>query len=347
MPVSDVLTFTFAYMNIVAYTDKKWMDIFMALPNILKNLELPVVAAPLFIVSGPDLVIAQCKAGIIGSFPALNARPAEELEKWIIRIKLELEQYQKENPDKKVAPFAVNQICHPSNNRLKHDMQVCVKHEVPIIITSLQANKMVYDATHSYGGIILHDVTNLRHSRKALSMGADGLIAVCAGAGGHAGTLSPFALIPELREMHDGPLLVSGSIATGGSVAAAQAMGGDLAYIGTRFIASKEANASMEYKNEIVESTGEDIVYSNLFTGVHGNYLKGSIEKAGMDPDNLPSSDKTAMNFGSGGNTDAKAWKDIWGAGQGVGSVHSAPSVQEIVDSMKKEYEAAIKKFSA
>ncbi len=318
----------------------------MALPDILKNLEIPVLAAPLFIVSGPELVIAQCKAGIIGSFPALNARPAEVLEQWIVRIKLELAQYQKENPDKKVAPFAVNQICHSSNNRLEHDMQVCVKHEVPIIITSLQANKMVYDAAHSYGGIILHDVTNLRHSKKALSMGADGLIAVCAGAGGHAGTLSPFALVPELRELHDGPLLVSGSIATGGAVAAAQAMGGDLAYIGTRFIASVEANASDSYKQEIVDSSGEDIVYSNLFTGVHGNYLKGSIEKAGMDPDNLPTSDKHAMNFGSGGNTDAKAWKDIWGAGQGVGSVHGVPTVQEIVDSMKAEYQTAVSRFS-
>jgi len=296
----------------------------MSLPPILQNLEMPIVAAPMFIVSGPELVIAQCKAGIVGSFPALNARPAEELEKWIVRIKLELEQYQKDNPDKKVAPFAVNQICHPSNNRLEHDNEVCRKHEVPIIITSLQANQDVYDTTHSYGGIILHDVTNIRHSKKALSMGADGLIAVCSGAGGHAGRLSPFALIPEIRQFHKGPLLLSGSIATGGSVAAALAMGADLAYIGTRFIASKEANAEDEYKQEIIESSGEDIVYSSLFTGVHGNYLKGSIEKAGLDPNNLPTADKSSMNFGSGGNTDAKAWKDIWGAGQGVGSVHDA-----------------------
>ncbi len=316
----------------------------MALPKILQNLELPIIAAPMFIVSGPELVIAQCKAGIVGSFPALNARPAEELEKWIIRIKLELEQYQKENPDKKVAPFAVNQICHASNNRLEHDMEVCVRQKVPIIITSLQANKMVYDATHSYGGIVLHDVTNMRHSRKALSMNADGLIAVCAGAGGHAGRLSPFALIPELRAIHDGPLLCSGAIATGGAVAGALAMGADLAYIGTRFIASKEANAVEGYKQEIIDSSGEDIVYSSLFTGVHGNYLKGSIEKAGMDPDNLPEADKSAMNFGSGGNQEAKAWKDIWGAGQGVGSVKDAPSIQEIVDSMKKEYLEAIER---
>ena len=318
----------------------------MSLPPILQNLEMPIVAAPMFIVSGPELVIAQCKAGIVGSFPALNARPAEELEKWIVRIKLELEQYQKDNPDKKVAPFAVNQICHPSNNRLEHDNEVCRKHEVPIIITSLQANQDVYDATHSYGGTILHDVVNIRHSKKALSMGADGLIAVCTGAGGHAGRLSPFALIPEIRQFHDGPLLLSGSIATGGSVAAALAIGADLAYIGTRFIACKEANAEQGYKDEIIESSGKDIVYSSLFTGVHGNYLRGSIEKAGLDPDNLPTADKTSMNFGSGGNTDAKAWKDIWGAGQGVGSVHEAPPVQDIVDKFKTEYADAIKRVS-
>ncbi|MDG1666204.1 MAG: nitronate monooxygenase family protein [Hellea sp.] len=310
----------------------------MSLPPILQNLEMPIVAAPMFIVSGPELVIAQCKAGIVGSFPALNARPADELEKWIVRIKLELEQYQKDNPGKKVAPFAVNQICHPSNNRLDHDNEVCRKHEVPIIITSLQANQDVYDSTHSYGGIILHDVVNIRHSKKALSMGADGLIAVCSGAGGHAGRLSPFALIPEIRQFHDGPLLLSGSISTGGSVAGALAIGADLAYIGTRFIASKEANAVDGYKQEIIDSSGEDIVYSSLFTGVHGNYLKGSIEKAGLDPANLPTADKSSMNFGSSGNTDAKAWKDIWGAGQGVGSVHNAPSMQEIIDIFKAEY---------
>ena len=310
----------------------------MSLPPILQNLEMPIVAAPMFIVSGPELVIAQCKAGIVGSFPALNARPADELEKWIVRIKLELEQYQKDNPGKKVAPFAVNQICHPSNNRLDHDNEVCRKHEVPIIITSLQANQDVYDSTHSYGGIILHDVVNIRHSKKALSMGADGLIAVCSGAGGHAGRLSPFALIPEIRQFHDGPLLLSGSISAGGSVAGALAIGADLAYIGTRFIASKEANAVDGYKQEIIDSSGEDIVYSSLFTGVHGNYLKGSIEKAGLDPANLPTADKSSMNFGSSGNTDAKAWKDIWGAGQGVGSVHNAPSMQEIIDNFKAEY---------
>ena len=313
----------------------------MSLPPILQNLGFPVIGAPLFIVSGPELVIAQCKAGIVGSFPALNARPAEELEKWIVRIKLELAEYQKENPDKKVAPFAVNQICHKSNNRLDHDTEIIRKHEVPIVITSLQASKSVYDAVHSYGGIILHDVINIRHTKKALSMGADGIIAVCAGAGGHAGELSPFALIPEIRQFFDGPLLCSGSIATGGSVLAAQAMGADLAYLGTRFVACEEANADEGYKQTIVDSSGEEIVYSSLFTGVSGNYLRKSIEAAGMDPDNLPTANKESMNFGSGGNTEAKAWKDIWGAGQGVGSIHSAPSAQTIVDELREEYEDA------
>ena len=319
----------------------------MSLPPILQGLALPVIGSPMFIVSGPELVIAQCKAGIIGTFPALNARPAEMLEKWIVRIKLELDEYQKANPDKIVAPFGVNQICHPSNNRLQQDMEICAKHEVPIIITSLQANQMVYDATHAYGGIILHDVTNIRHSKKALSMGADGLIAVCSGAGGHAGRLSPFALIPEIRQFFDGPLLLSGSIATGGAIAASLALGADLAYIGTRFIATAEANAVDDYKSEIIESSGEDIIYSSLFTGVHGNYLKGSIEKAGLDPNNLPESNKDAMNFGSGGNTDAKAWKDIWGAGQGVGSVHSAPPVADVVNELKVEFDKACQKLQS
>ena len=319
----------------------------MSLPDILKRTRIPVIGAPLFIVSGPDLVIAQCKAGIIGSFPALNARPSGTLEKWIVRIKLELEEYQKANPDAIVAPYAVNQICHPSNNRLQEDMEVCVKHEVPIIITSLQASQQVYDAAHSYGGVVLHDVTNIRHTKKALSMGADGIIAVCAGAGGHAGTLSPFALIPEIREFFDGPLLCSGSIATGGSIAGAQGIGADMAYIGTRFIATSEANATADYKQEIVESSGEDIVYSSLFTGVHGNYLRGSISKAGMDPDNLPEADKSAMNFGSGGNTDKKAWKDIWGAGQGVGSVKTVPSVADVVDEMEREYHEALDRLAS
>jgi nitronate monooxygenase len=318
----------------------------MALPKILQNLELPIVAAPMFIVSGPELVIAQCKAGIVGSFPALNARPAEELEKWIIRIKVELAEYQKENPDKKVAPFAVNQICHASNDRLAHDMEVCVRQEVPIIITSLRAPQMVMDAVHSYGGIVLHDVINIRHTKKALSEGADGIIAVCAGAGGHAGVLSPYALLPEIREFHDGPLLCSGSIATGGGVLGAQAIGADLAYIGTRFIAAKEANADDAYKDMLVDSTGADITYTSLFTGVEGNYLSKSIRDADMDPDNLPSADKSTMNFGSGGNTKAKAWRDIWSAGQGVGSIHNVKTVAEIVDDLKTEYEEAKKRLS-
>lgn len=313
----------------------------MSLPKILQNLEIPVVAAPMFIVSGPELVIAQCKAGIVGSFPALNARPADQLEKWIIRIKAELAQYQAENPDKKVAPFAVNQICHASNDRLAHDVEVCVRQEVPIIITSLRAPKMVIDAVHSYGGIILHDVINIRHTKKALSEGADGIIAVCAGAGGHAGVLSPYALLPEIREFHDGPLLCSGSIATGGSVLGAQAIGADLAYIGTRFIAAKEANAPDAYKDMVVNSTGKDITYTSLFTGVEGNYLSESIREAGMDPEDLPSADKSTMNFGSGGNTKAKAWRDIWSAGQGAGSIKDVKTVAEIVDDMKKEYEEA------
>ena len=310
----------------------------MSLPKILQNLEIPVIGSPMFIVSGPELVIAQCKAGIVGSFPALNARPAKELEKWIVRIKSELETYQQENPDKKVAPFAVNQICHVSNDRLQHDMEVCVRQQVPIIITSLRPPKIVIDAVHSYGGIVLHDVINIRHTKKALSEGADGIIAVCAGAGGHAGQLSPFALLPEIREFHDGPLLCSGSISTGGSVLGAQAIGADLAYIGTRFIASKEANAPDAYKQMIVDSAGDDIVYSSLFTGIKGNYLKASIIGAGLDPDALENADKSAMNFGSGG---AKAWKDIWGSGQGVGSIHNIPSVAEIVAQLKQEYEAA------
>ncbi len=313
----------------------------MSLPNILQNLELPVIGAPMFIVSGPELVIAQCKEGIIGSFPALNARPQEQLEVWIKRIKKELAEYQKQNPDKKIAPFAVNQICHMSNTRLQADMEVCVAEQVPIIITSLRPPKIVIDAVHSYGGIVLHDVINIRHAKKALSEGADGLIAVCAGAGGHAGLLSPFALVPEIRQFHDGPLLLSGSIATGGSILAAQAIGADLAYIGTRFLASKEANADPEYKQMLIDSAADDIVYSSLFTGVHGNYLKGSIRNAGMDPDNLPSGKKDDMDFASkakDAKAKAKAWKHIWGAGQGVGSIHDAPSVKQIIARLKAEY---------
>jgi len=316
----------------------------VSLPPILQNLELPVIGAPLFIISGPELVIAQCKAGIVGAFPALNARPKELLEEWIIRIKTELERYQQENPDKKVAPFAVNQICHISNDRLQHDMEVCVRQKVPIIITSLRPPKAVIDAVHSYGGTLLHDVINIRHAKKALSEGADGIVAVCAGAGGHAGELSPFALVPEIRAFHDGPLLCSGSISTGGSILAAQAMGADLAYMGTRFIASREANAAEAYKEMIISSSGADIVYSSLFTGISGNYLKGSISASGLDPDDLEAGGKAAMDFGS--NRSAKAWKDIWGSGQGVGTIRSAPSVAEIVRDLKTEYEAAKKALS-
>ncbi len=314
----------------------------MPIPDILKdNLSIPAVGAPLFIISNPNLVLAQCKAGVVGSFPALNARPAEQLDDWLAEITEELADYKAKNPDKKVAPFAVNQIVHTSNNRLEHDLKMCVKHKVPIVITSLGAVPEVNEAVHSYGGIVLHDIINNRHANSAIRKGADGLIAVAAGAGGHAGTLSPFALIQEIREWFDGPLLLSGSIATGGAILAAEAMGADMAYIGSPFIATHEARASDEYKQAIADYSANDIVYTNLFTGVHGNYLKPSIEKAGMDPDNLPESDPSAMNFASGGNTDAKAWKDIWGCGQGIGAVKSVGSTQELVDRLVGEYAEA------
>lgn len=314
----------------------------MALPPILKDtLRLPVVGSPLFIISNPDLVIAQCKAGIVGSFPSLNARPEPVLEEWLIRITEELDRYNQENPDAPAAPFAVNQIVHGSNNRLEYDLEMCVKYKVPIVITSLGAKEMVNEAVHSYGGITLHDIINNRFAKKAIEKGADGLIAVAAGAGGHAGELSPFALIQEIREWFDGPLLCSGSIATGDAVLAAQAMGADLAYIGSAFIATEEANAEQAYKQAIVDCNADDIVYSNLFTGVHGNYLRPSIENAGLDPDNLPVSDPSAMNFGSGGNTDAKAWKDIWGSGQGIGAVKTIGSTADYVAKLQAEYQAA------
>ena len=281
----------------------------MPIPNSIKdNLSIPVIGAPLFLISVPDLVIAQCKAGIIGSFPALNARPQHVLEEWIVRIKTELKEYQDQNPDKKVAPFAVNQICHGSNDRLQGDMEICVKHEVPIIITSLRPPAEVVEAAHSYGGLVFHDVINVRHANNAADMGVDGLILVCAGAGGHAGALSPFALLREVKSWFDGTIILSGSIGDGYSVASALALGADFAYLGTRFIATHEANAEPEYKQMLIESSANDIVYSNLFTGVLGNYLKPSIQNAGLDPDNLPTADKSAMNFGSGGNTDSKAW---------------------------------------
>ena len=319
----------------------------MAIPaHIRDNLRMPVIGSPLFIVSGPELVIAQCKAGIIGSFPALNARPEHVLEEWIIRIKTELAEYQAANPDKKVAPFAVNQICHSSNDRLQHDMDVCVKHEVPIIITSLRPPAFVVEAAHSYGGVVYHDVINVKHAKKAAEEGVDGLILVCAGAGGHAGSLSPFALVREVKEWFDGTVILSGAISDGSSIASSLALGADFAYIGTRFIATEEANADQGYKQSLIKHAANDIVYSNLFTGVHGNYLAPSIEDAGLDPNNLPEADKSKMNFGSGGNMKQKAWKDIWGSGQGIGSITDAPPVAELVDRLEEQYRAALDDLS-
>lgn len=314
----------------------------MALPQILDGrLSVPVVAAPLFIISNPDLVIAQCKAGVVGSFPSLNARPLEVLDEWLVRIKRELAEHDAEHPESPSAPFAVNLIVHKSNDRLEEDLELCVKHEVPMVITSLGANPVVNEAIHSYGGVVFHDVINDRFARKAVEKGADGLIAVAAGAGGHAGATSPFALIQDLRTWFDGPLLLSGSIANGGAVLAAQAMGADAAYIGSPFIATPEANADERYKLMIVDSDSSDIVYSNLFTGVHGNYLKPSIEAAGLDPNALPESDPSAMNFGSGGNSEKKAWKDIWGCGQGIGAVKAVVPAADLVARLVSEYEAA------
>ena len=319
----------------------------MPIPDSIKdNISIPVIGAPLFLISVPDLVIAQCKAGIIGSFPALNARPQHVLEEWIVKIKTELKEYQEQNPDKKVAPFAVNQICHGSNDRLQGDMEICVKHEVPVIITSLRPPLEVVEAAHSYGGLVFHDVINVRHAKKAADMGVDGLILVCAGAGGHAGALSPFALLREVKSWFDGTIILSGSIGDGYSVASALALGADFAYLGTRFIATQEANAEPEYKQMLIESSANDIVYSNLFTGVLGNYLKPSIQNSGLDPDNLPTADKSAMNFGSGGNTDSKAWKDIWGSGQGIGLIEDAPTVEELIDRLKSEFTEASSEFN-
>ena len=316
----------------------------MSLPKILEgNLSIPVIGSPLFLVSGPELVIAQCKAGIVGSFPALNARPQHVLAEWIVRIKTELAEYQAANPDAKVAPFAVNQICHGSNDRLMDDMQTCVEHEVPIIITSLRPPAELVEAAHSYGGLVFHDVISVRHAKKAAEQGVDGLILVCAGAGGHAGALSPFALVREVKEWFDGTIILSGSIGDGYSVASSLALGADLAYMGTRFIATEEANADQGYKDMLIDSVADDIVYSSLFTGVHGNYLKGSIENAGLDPKDLPEADKSSMNFGSGGNTDAKAWKDIWGSGQGIGSIKDSPPVQTLVNQLTSEFKEAVK----
>ena len=318
------------------------------LPDILKNnLSIPVVAAPLFIISRPNLVIAQCKAGVVGSFPALNARPQELLSDWIKEIKDELGEYQAQNPGKKVAPFAVNQICHLSNDRLLADVETCVKHEVPIIITSLRPPADLVKAIHSYGGLVFHDVINTRHAQKAVSEGVDGLILVCAGAGGHAGALSPFALLRETREWYDGTILLSGAISDGYSVASALAMGADLAYIGTRFIATQESEAEDEYKQMLIDSSAKDVVYTNYFSGVHGNYLSPSVIKSGMDPDNLPEADKTKMNFNSGGNAAKKVWKDIKGCGQGLSPIKDSPAVSNLVENMKKEFAEASKAFTS
>ncbi|MFP5390174.1 MAG: NAD(P)H-dependent flavin oxidoreductase [Gammaproteobacteria bacterium] len=311
----------------------------MALPTVLQHLTLPVIASPMFIASGPKLVAAQCKAGIVGSFPALNARPAELLDTWLTDLQAELAAYQLEHPGQRVGPIAVNQIVHQSNDRLEHDVAVCVKHQVPIIISSLRAPpREMLDAVHAYGGIVLHDVVSIRHAQKALEAGVDGLILVAAGAGGHAGALSPFALVGEVRKFFSGPIALSGSIATGDAILAAQAMGADFAYIGSRWLATQESNVTDDYRNAIVESTAADIVYTNLFTGVHGNYLKKSIVNAGLDPDALPESDKSKMSFGSGA---AKAWRDIWGAGQGVGLMDDVPTVAEMMERLKQEYAAA------
>ncbi len=311
----------------------------MSLPPILHGrLRIPVVGAPMFILSQPELVVAQCTAGIVGSFPALNARPPELLDTWLTRIRDELTAWDAAHPDRPAAPFAVNQIVHKSNDRLAHDLDLCVKHQVPIVITSLGAREDVNQAVHSYGGVVLHDVINVVHAKKAIDKGADGLIAVCAGAGGHAGMLSPFALIDEIRTWWNGPLLLSGAIANGRSVLAAQALGADLAYVGSAFIATTEAHASDRYKTAVVEATAADIVYTNLFTGVLGNYLRSSIVNAGLDPDNLPTSDPSKMNFGSGST---KAWRDIWGCGQGIGGIHEVTSVAALVDRFATEYAAA------
>ena len=317
----------------------------MSLPAMLQNLRLPVICAPMFIVSSPALVAAQCKSGVVCSFPALNARGEGALDQWLTDLQADLaaDQAAGGNP----APFAVNQIVHASNSRLAEDIQVCLQHEVPIFITSLQAPpRELVDGAHAYGGIVLHDVINVRHAKKALEAGVDGLILVAAGAGGHAGRLSPFALVGEIRQFYDGLIVLSGSIAQGDAILAAQAMGADLAYIGTRFIATLEANASQAYKQGIIESTANDVIYTNLFTGVHGNYLRASIVAAGLDPDNLPEADKSKMNFGSGGNSAAKAWKDIWGVGQGVGLIDGAPSTAALVDDLEAEYKAARERLS-
>jgi nitronate monooxygenase len=308
------------------------------LPGALARLPLPIIGSPLFIISHPQLVIAQCIAGVVGSMPALNARPASQLDEWLAEITEALAAHDRAHPDRPAAPFAINQIVHKSNDRLEHDMAVCVKYKVPIYITSLGAREDINAAAHSHGGVVLHDVINNKHARKAIEKGADGLIAVAAGAGGHAGVKSPFALIQEIRQWFDGPVALSGSIASGGAVLAAQAMGADFAYIGSAFIATQEARASEAYKQAIVDSNSDDIVYSNLFTGVHGNYLAPSIRAAGMDPENLPESDPSKMNFGGDAT---KAWKDIWGCGQGIGAIDKVQSTADFVAQLQREYQQA------
>ena len=317
------------------------------LPPVLQNLALPVISSPMFTVSYPELVLAQCKAGIVGSFPALNARQPELLDEWLTRMRDDLDAYREAHPDAIVGPLAVNQIAHTSNVRLAQDVETCVRHRVPIFITSLRAPvREIVDAVHSYGGIIFHDVINLRHAEKALEAGVDGLILVAAGAGGHAGTLSPMALVGEVRRRFDGPIALSGAIATGDAILAAQAMGADFAYIGTRFIASQEANASAEYKQALVKAGASDIIYSNLFSGVHGNYVRESIERVGLDPDNLKDGDKSKMSFADG-RSKAKAWKDIWGAGQGVAQIHDVPATADIVARLAQEYQSARRRIAA
>lgn len=317
----------------------------MPLPAALDGkLRLPLIGAPMFLVSRPDLVVAQCTSGIVGSFPALNARPQSLLDDWLTEIRQRLSEHKEKHPDDPVAPFAVNQIVHASNTRLMQDMETCIKHEVPIIITSLRPPGDVVEAVHGYGGLVFHDVISLRHARKAMEQGVDGIIAVCSGAGGHAGRISPFALLREIRKEFDGTLILSGAISTGGDVLAARAMGADLAYAGTRFIATKEAHAIDAYKQMIVDSGADDIVYTSLFSGVHGSYLKASVRNAGMDPDNLPEGDKAAMNFAA--ESKSKAWKDIWSAGQGVGAIDDVPTTRELVERMASEYRDTLRDLS-
>ena len=316
----------------------------MPIPFLLHGrLRLPLIGAPMFIVSTPALVMAQCRAGVVGSFPALNARPPALLDDWLAEITEGLESYARTHPDSKVAPFAVNQIVHASNDRLEHDVALCVKHRVPIVITSLRPPAEVVSAVHGYGGLVFHDVINRRHAEKAAAQGVDGIIAVCAGAGGHAGVLSPFALVKQIREVFTGTIILAGAMSTGADVLAAQALGADLAYLGTRFIATTEANAHAGYKQMLVESNAEDIVYTSLFSGISGNYLRGSVANTGLDPDRLPEADKTTMNFGTGGDTALKAWKDIWSAGQSVSGIHAIESTAVLIDRMAAEYQAALK----